>query len=95
VGPTTHYLRIGDYENALASANRIDLPDFFGGPMFVAASAALAGQPDIAARAAAQLVERFPEFPAVGRELLTRWSFEQTIYSRMIEGLELAGVPLE
>jgi adenylate cyclase len=95
VGPTTHYLRIGDYENALASANRIDLPDFFGGPMFVAASAALAGQPDIAARAAAQLVERFPEFPAVGRELLTRWSFEQTIYSRMIEVLELAGVPLE
>jgi TolB-like protein len=95
MGPTAHYLHIGDYENALSSANRIDLPDFFGGPMFVAASAALAGRPDIATRAAAQLIERYPEFPRNGRELLTRWSFEETIYSRMIEGLELAGVPLE
>jgi TolB-like protein len=90
-----YYLQSDDYAEALRWAKRVDMPQWFGDPMFAAATAALAGNRQLAERSAARLLALFPEFPSVGRTLLRRWAFDEAVYSRLIAGLEAAGVELE
>jgi hypothetical protein len=88
-------LQSDDYADALRWAKRVDMPQWFGDPMFVAATAGLAEDRQLAERAAARLLALYPEFPDVGRELLRRWAFDDSVYSHLISGLEAAGVELE
>ena len=94
-GYVAYYLEDAEYDQAFQWAKRIDMPRWFGDPMYVAATAALAGDEHLAKRAAARLLALFPDFPHVGRELLRHWSFDDTVYSRMVAGLERAGLVLD
>ncbi len=89
------HVRAGDYDEALTWANRMDMPNWYVAPMLVASTAALAGRQELAERAAAQLLDVYPEFPQAGRELLGRWGIEDELEATFVSGLEAAGLTLE
>ena len=84
----------GDYDRAVEQALRIDAPDWAMESMIVAVCAGLAGQPEMAQRATQRLLELSPEFPLHAREQLQKWHPDETLFARIIEGLEAAGLDL-
>jgi adenylate cyclase len=84
----------GDYDRAVDHALRIDAADWAMGSMILAASAGLAGQRETAQRAAQQLLELSPEFPRYARAELEKWHPHETLLTRVLEGLEAAGVAI-
>jgi adenylate cyclase len=94
-GPALRYLQTGDYAQALEWALKIDAPLWFATPMTVAAAAGLAGRPDIAERETARLLELDPHFPVVGPERLSAWGMNEELRATLLEGLRLAGMPVE
>jgi adenylate cyclase len=84
-------LRLGRYDDALASALRIDSPDWPMGLVVVTATAALAGRDDIAVRSRQRLLE----ISGGGQTLATtfeRWPTEPALRSEIARGLQLAGM---
>lgn len=94
VSHALHALATGDYDRALEQALKIDLPDWAITSLVVAASAGLAGEPEIAQRAAQRLLDLDPEFPLHARTLLEKWHPDATVLARLLEGLEAAGFDL-
>jgi TolB-like protein len=80
------------YGEALQAALKMDAPDWFGTPLMVAASAALAGRTDIAEREAQRLLALSPDFPQTGGALLRRWGMDEALLATLLDGLRLAGV---
>jgi adenylate cyclase len=95
LGPTIYYTSLGDYEQALRSAKRIDAPDFIMGQVFVAALAAHVGQNDLARQGVQHILAMHPKFSNYGRELIGRWHDGPTVEAALVEGLELAGLTLQ
>ncbi|HJR70328.1 MAG TPA: hypothetical protein VKA43_09840 [Gammaproteobacteria bacterium] len=87
-------LAAGDYDRALAEALKVDLPDWAITSLVVAASAGLAGEQEIARRAAQRLLDVDPEFPLHVRAQLEKWHPDATLLARLLEGLEAAGLDL-
>ena len=75
--------------DALASALRIDSPDWALGHIIVAAATALGGRPDLAARARARVIELDPKTAL--DELLRRWHVEPVLAAELARGFEAAG----
>jgi tetratricopeptide (TPR) repeat protein len=95
IGYAFRYLQTGDYAQALDWALRIDAPSWFATPMTVAAAAGLAGRADIAEREAARLLELEPDFAVSGRAQLEAWGLNDELRARLLEGLLLAGLPVQ
>jgi tetratricopeptide (TPR) repeat protein len=86
-------LRAGDIDAALASALRIDSPDWPLGHVLVAALATLAGRADLAARAKARALELEPTMATLLPELLRRWRAEAALAAEVERGFVEAGGP--
>ena len=86
-------LREGNVDEALASALRIDSPDWAIGHIIVAAASALAGRADLAARARARALELDPTLPAGFADLLRRWQVEPALAAQLTRGFDKAGRP--
>jgi adenylate cyclase len=86
-------LREGNVDEALASALRIDSPDWPIGHIVVAAVAALAGRADLAARARARAIELDPALPAGLAEVTASWRLEPTLAGLIQRGFDEAGRP--
>jgi tetratricopeptide (TPR) repeat protein len=89
-----HALTTGDYDRALEQALKVDVPEWAVTPIVVAASAGLAGEPQIAQRAAQRLLDLDPEFPLHVRAQLEKWHPHETLLMCLLEGLEAAGLDL-
>lgn len=88
-------LEQGQYEAALQWGFQIDAPTWFAAPLAVAASAALAGRPELATREVARLQQIDPDFARHGRERLARWLPAGPLQAILIDGLERAGLALD
>jgi adenylate cyclase len=84
-------LRQGDIDEALASALRIDSPDWPIGHSVVAATAELAGRADLAARAKARAIELDPTLAAGFADVLRRWRVEPALAVQLQRGFDEAG----
>jgi adenylate cyclase len=84
-------LRDGNVDEALATALRIDSPDWPLGHLIVAAAAALAGRADLASRARARALELEPTIATSYVELLRRWRVEPVLAADLERGFDAAG----
>lgn len=84
-------LREQRFEAALASALKIDSPDWPLGLLIVAATGAAAGRPDLAARAKARLLELDPTFATSLPEVLRRWRMEPVLTEQIERAFAGAG----
>ncbi len=83
-------LREHRYEDALAFALRIDSPDWPLGQLIVAATGALGGRVDLAARARSRLIELDPASATKLPELLRRWRIEPILAGELERGFAAA-----
>jgi tetratricopeptide (TPR) repeat protein len=84
-------LKQGNVDEALASALRIDSPDWPLGHSVVAAAAALAGRADLAARARARAIDLDPTLAAGFADVLRRWRVEPALAAELQRGFDEAG----
>jgi hypothetical protein len=84
-------LRDGRLDEALATALRIDSPDWPLGHVIVAAIAALNGRADLAARSRARALELDPTIAAALQELVQRWRVEAALAVEVERGFAEAG----
>jgi hypothetical protein len=85
-------LREQRYEQALALALRIDAPDWALGQVILAASGALGGRADLAARARARVMELNPTIATSLPELLRRWRVEPVMAAEIERGFAAAAL---
>jgi adenylate cyclase len=85
-------LREQRYDEALALALRIDAPDWALGHVILAASAALAGRADLAARARARVMELQPTIATSLPEVLRRWRVEPVMAGELERGFAAAAL---
>ncbi|HEX7238312.1 MAG TPA: hypothetical protein VF405_15195 [Gammaproteobacteria bacterium] len=83
-------LREQRYADALAMALRFDAPDWVLGEIILAAAGALAGRPDLAARAHARVLELNPTIATTLPEVLRRWRVEPVLAAEIERGFEAA-----
>ena len=88
------YLREGKFDEALASALKIDAPNWVVAQGVLAAAAALSGRDDIARVAAKRVLELHPTFESEGLDDIARWHFDELYYDVFVEGLRAAGLAL-
>lgn len=86
-------LREQRYADALASALRIDSPDWPLGHLIVAAAGALGGRPDLAARARARLIELDPAIETSLQQVFRRWRVEPVLAGELERGFAAAAAP--
>jgi hypothetical protein len=84
-------LRDGRLDEALATALRIDSPDWPLGHVIVAAIAALNGRADLAARSRARALELDPTMAAALPQLVRRWRVEAALAAEIERGFAEAG----
>ncbi len=84
-------LQEGNADEALMFALRIDSPDWAIGHIIVAASAALAGRADLAARARARAIELDSTLPAGLAAMLRRWQVAPALAAELSRGFDEAG----
>lgn len=92
------HLRLGEYEAALETAQRVNLPRYFADPYVRAIAHAYLGHDQEARQAAQEFLALWPEENlAYFREVhLDRWFFASPELSRLtLEGLALAGVEID
>lgn len=83
-------LREERFDDALAAALRIDSPDWALGQLVLAATAALAGRTDLAARARSRMLELDPNVEKSLPEVLRRWRVEPVLAEQLQRGLAAA-----
>ena len=79
-----------DYAGALEQALRVDTPTWFVGALLEAASAALAGRTDIAARSYIQMVELSPGIVGNEETFFRRLNVSDQLSETLLTGLRLA-----
>jgi tetratricopeptide (TPR) repeat protein len=92
LGYVFHFVRVGDYEAALSWALRVDSPDWILTPLLVAATAALAGDIELAERSAARLRDFYPTVELTVRADLELWHLDDVLMERLLAGLRGAGI---
>ncbi|MCZ6748836.1 MAG: hypothetical protein O7D96_06050, partial [SAR324 cluster bacterium] len=89
------YYRRGEYEQALESTLKINLPGFYWHPATLAAIYGQLGRMDEAEAAAGKLLELYPDFSANGRVELLKWFWnEEEQLERWVRGLRKAGLDI-
>ena len=83
-------LREQRYGDALASALRIDSPDWALGHVIVAAAGALGGRGDLAVRARARAIDLDPTLETSLAPVLGRWQVEPTLAAQLERGFAAA-----
>jgi TolB-like protein/Tfp pilus assembly protein PilF len=95
LGYAADALRRQDYGAAYGWAQRMAARDWPLSQAFLAATAALAGEPQRGREAAARLRELRPAFAATGRDLIARGRLGSDVESELARGLALAGMMLD
>jgi tetratricopeptide (TPR) repeat protein len=86
-----HY-RKGEYEDALAEAQAVNLPGYWPTHAIIAAAAGRLDRLDVARRAIEELVALFPDFAARGRAELGKWFADEKLLDAYMEGMAMAGL---
>jgi tetratricopeptide (TPR) repeat protein len=87
-----HYRR-GEYAEALAAAELINMPEYFTSHTALAAAHAELGHVGAAQRAAQEVLRLAPSLPEDGQVQLERFIFSQPdLVERFIDGLRKAGL---
>ena len=86
------YYGNSNYEAALISAKRYNLPNFFWHHSFLAMIYAQLGRLDEARAAVAELTALYPGYADVARADLEKWFKDEALVTAMLEGLEKAGL---
>ena len=91
-GYAVHGLQTGNYDEALRYALRLDAPRWYVATVVVVVAASLAERPDIAHRAAVQLLEQAPDFSRTARTQIAKWHMNDELFEKFIRGLNGAGI---
>jgi TolB-like protein len=86
-----HY-RKGEYELALAMAQKLDLPDFFWTPLSFAIIYGQLGRLDEARAALAEALAQQPDFAERPRHYIGAYVFPEDVIEQMMDGLRKAGL---
>ena len=89
------YYRRGEYENALAEAQKFNFPGLYLDPMMRAATLGELGRQKEATTAVSQLLELEPDFATCGPQLISRYVKVDALIDRIIEGLRKAGLAIK
>jgi len=84
----------GDYEEALAMAQKMNLPGLWYMHAFLAAANGQLGRRDQARASAETLLALYPEFPAKAREQFSKRLSSHELVTRLIAGLRKAGLDI-
>jgi TolB-like protein/Tfp pilus assembly protein PilF len=85
--------RKADYADALNEALKLNMPDLFYTPLWVAAAAAQLGDKELAEKALRDLLRLKPNFDEIARENLGKW-FQAELVEHIIDGLRKAGLEI-
>jgi hypothetical protein len=89
------YLRERRFDDALASALKVEGPTWVFAQAVLAAAAAHCGRHDVARAAAQRIRELYPQFEAEALANFERWHFDAELYDALVSGLQAAGLELE
>lgn len=81
-----------DFAQALVVASRLNMPDFFWEPLFVAMIEGQLGHRDKASAALRRAVELNPELTSAAREIIAKIFPDEALVDRFMEGLAKAGL---
>lgn len=88
------HLREGQFEEALAAAEKVDGPNWVFAQALLAASAAHSGRADIARGAVQRIRELYPKFEVEALGNFERWHFDPMLHETLVNGLRGAGLVL-
>ena len=92
--PLWDYFHKGEYEQALACANRVDVPGLFWPFLVMASACGHLGRRTEAAAAVRDLLALDPEFAAHARANIGTWHFASGLMEPILEGLRKAGLEI-
>ncbi len=87
-----HFLR-GEYDYALAAAERVKMPGLAWDPLIRAAALQRLGRTEEAKQVVTELVEQHPDFAPSAREYISRFVFEKELVTDIHDALAEAGLP--
>jgi len=87
-----HYHK-GEYERAMAEAQKLDLPDFFWTPLMYAALYAQMGRTAEAEAQLAEALRQNPDLAVRPRHYLGNYIFPEEVIDGIMNGLRKAGLP--
>ncbi len=90
--PLWNHFHNGEYEQALACANRVDVPGLFWPFLVMASACGHLGRRTEAAAAVRDLLALDPEFAAHARANVATWHFASGLMEPILEGLRKAGL---
>jgi cytochrome c-type biogenesis protein CcmH/NrfG len=94
VSIATHQFEMGEYEKALSSARKINIPGCFRAQVLLAAVYAEAGQLDDARAALEELLKLYPGFTTDKlTEEWRKWNATDDRIRRLVAALRKAGLP--
>jgi tetratricopeptide (TPR) repeat protein len=92
--PLWNHFRKGEYEQALARANRVDVPGHFWPFLVMASICGHLGRRTEAAAAVRDLLTLDPEFAAHVRHNVGAWHFASGLMEPILDGLRQAGLSI-
>ncbi|HKP36436.1 MAG TPA: hypothetical protein VJT71_06230, partial [Pyrinomonadaceae bacterium] len=92
--PLWNHFQKGEYEQALACANRVDVPGLFWPFLVMASACGHLGRRAEAAAAVRDLLVLDPEFAAHARSNVGTWHFASGLMEPILEGLRKAGLKI-
>jgi TolB-like protein len=92
--PLWNHFHKGEYEQALACANRVDVPGLFWPFLVMASACGHLGRKAEAAAAVRDLLAIDPEFAAHARANVGTWHFASGLMEPILEGLRKAGLAI-
>ncbi|HVT45400.1 MAG TPA: protein kinase, partial [Thermoanaerobaculia bacterium] len=92
--PLWEHFHKGEYEQALACANRVDVPGLFWPFLVMAAASGHLGRRAEAEAAVRDLLALDPEFAAHARSNIESWHFASGLLEPLLEGLRKAGLSI-
>ena len=92
--PLWNHFHKGEYEQALACANRVDVPGLFWPFLVMASACGHLGRSNEAAAAVRDLLALDPEFAAHARSNVGTWHFASGLMEPILEGLRKAGLKI-
>ena len=93
-GPLWEHFHNNEYERALESISRVNLPGFFWKPLAVASVCGHMGRHAEAEAAVRDLLELDPDFVAHARRRIESWHFASGLLEPILSGLEKAGLEI-
>jgi adenylate cyclase len=87
-----YYYKIGDYQQALAQAQKINLPTFYWNHVALACAYAQLGRKAEAEAAARAVLATYPDFPNKVRAELRKYNHNPEVIEQVVDGLRKAGM---